>query len=199
MAFLHLAPPISSAHTPVLSKLRPVSCQYSTPSQRQQLLNRIAPLYDNLNDLISLGQIQVWRRMTVLWSWAKAGDSVLDLCCGSGHLAFLLSEKVGCSGKVVFFFVGPFIHLIFSFGNDQKAINEKRSCYNNLTEWTIDNVIVPIASQFGVKHEYTYLKRSIEEFATGRELEELASNVGFSEAKHYEFLGGFMGNLVATR
>ncbi|XP_020520812.1 uncharacterized protein LOC105420370 isoform X6 [Amborella trichopoda] len=36
--------------------------------------------------------------------WAKAGDSVLDLCCGSGHLAFLLSEKVGCSGKVVFFF-----------------------------------------------------------------------------------------------
>lgn len=31
---------------------------------------------------------------------AKEGDSVLDLCCGSGDLAFLLSEKVGPCGKV---------------------------------------------------------------------------------------------------
>lgn len=28
------------------------------------------------------------------------GDRVLDLCCGSGDLAFLLSEKVGSNGKV---------------------------------------------------------------------------------------------------
>lgn len=28
------------------------------------------------------------------------GDCVLDLCCGSGDLAFLLSEKVGSQGKV---------------------------------------------------------------------------------------------------
>lgn len=31
---------------------------------------------------------------------ARTGDKVLDLCCGSGDLAFLLSEKVGPSGKV---------------------------------------------------------------------------------------------------
>ncbi|XWS69042.1 hypothetical protein CRYUN_Cryun04dG0145700 [Craigia yunnanensis] len=31
---------------------------------------------------------------------AKMGDSVLDLCCGSGDLTFLLSEKVGSYGKV---------------------------------------------------------------------------------------------------
>jgi hypothetical protein len=31
---------------------------------------------------------------------AKMGDRVLDLCCGSGDLAFLLSEKVGSNGKV---------------------------------------------------------------------------------------------------
>ncbi|XP_020520809.1 2-phytyl-1,4-beta-naphthoquinone methyltransferase, chloroplastic-like isoform X2 [Amborella trichopoda] len=91
--------------------------------------------------------------------WAKAGDSVLDLCCGSGHLAFLLSEKVGCSGKVVFFF-GSRVSIL--------DINKSEQPFITLfQEWTIDNVIVPIASQFGVKHEYTYLKRSIEEFATG--------------------------------
>ena len=31
---------------------------------------------------------------------AKMGDCALDLCCGSGDLAFLLSEKVGSNGKV---------------------------------------------------------------------------------------------------
>lgn len=31
---------------------------------------------------------------------AKLGDSVLDICCGSGDVAFLLAEKVGPQGKV---------------------------------------------------------------------------------------------------
>ena len=31
---------------------------------------------------------------------AKMGDRVLDLCCGSGDLAFLLSQKVGLDGEV---------------------------------------------------------------------------------------------------
>lgn len=31
------------------------------------------------------------------------GDRVLDVCCGSGDLAFLLSEKVGSNGKVCMF------------------------------------------------------------------------------------------------
>ena len=30
----------------------------------------------------------------------KMGDRVLDLCCGSGDLAFLLSQKVGLDGEV---------------------------------------------------------------------------------------------------
>jgi demethylphylloquinol methyltransferase len=32
-----------------------------------------------------------------------------------------------------------------------------------------------------------------------RELEKLAKEAGFSGARHYEFGGGLMGNLVATR
>lgn len=38
--------------------------------------------------------------MAVKWTEAKAGDAVLDVCCGSGDLAFLLAAAAGPSGKV---------------------------------------------------------------------------------------------------
>ncbi|MFS7994872.1 putative ubiE/COQ5 methyltransferase, S-adenosyl-L-methionine-dependent methyltransferase [Helianthus anomalus] len=81
-------------------------------ADRQALFSRIAPVYDNLNDVLSLGQHRIWKRMAVDWSgqqrWlsviyslrlAKEGSNVLDLCCGSGDLAFLLSPKVGVDGQ----------------------------------------------------------------------------------------------------
>uniref|UniRef100_F6HHS7 2-phytyl-1,4-beta-naphthoquinone methyltransferase, chloroplastic n=1 Tax=Vitis vinifera TaxID=29760 RepID=F6HHS7_VITVI len=77
------------------SRCRSVRCA----DERQALFNRIAPVYDNLNDFLSLGQHRIWKRMAVSWSGAKRGDNVLDLCCGSGDLAFLLSERVGSDGK----------------------------------------------------------------------------------------------------
>ncbi|GMH23241.1 hypothetical protein Nepgr_025084 [Nepenthes gracilis] len=43
--------------------------------------------------------IYVWMIVNFA-SRATKGDCVLDLCCGSGDLAFLLSEKVGIDGKV---------------------------------------------------------------------------------------------------
>jgi len=38
--------------------------------------------------------------MAVGWSGARAGDSVLDVCTGSGDLAFLLAATVGPRGQV---------------------------------------------------------------------------------------------------
>lgn len=67
---------------------------------RQRLFNRIAPAYDELNDRLSLGQHRVWKRMAVRWSGARPGHSALDVCCGSGDLAFELAAAVGPSGSV---------------------------------------------------------------------------------------------------
>ncbi|NWF62074.1 MAG: bifunctional demethylmenaquinone methyltransferase/2-methoxy-6-polyprenyl-1,4-benzoquinol methylase UbiE [Fischerella sp.] len=66
----------------------------------RNIFDRIAPVYDQLNDWLSLGQHRIWKEMTVKWSEAKAGDTCLDLCCGSGDLAFRLARRVGASGKV---------------------------------------------------------------------------------------------------
>lgn len=66
----------------------------------QSIFNRIAPVYDALNDRLSLGVHRVWKQMTVDWSGAKPGQICLDLCCGSGDLTYLLAKKVGNKGQV---------------------------------------------------------------------------------------------------
>ncbi|XP_077244197.1 S-adenosyl-L-methionine-dependent methyltransferases superfamily protein [Tasmannia lanceolata] len=228
--------------------------------ERQALFNRIAPVYDNLNDLLSLGQHRIWKRMAVSWSGAKKGDFVLDLCCGSGDLAFLLSEKVGSYGKVSgldfskeqlsiastrqdFFWKACYKNIVWIEGDaldlpfpdsyfDAITIgyglrnlvdkhiamkemfrvlkpgsrvsvldfNKSTDAFTTLVqEWMIDNVVVPVANSSGLGKEYAYLKSSINDFLTGKELEKLAKGVGFSYAKHYEIGGGLMGTLVATR
>lgn len=66
----------------------------------QAIFNRIAPVYDQMNDRLSLGQHHVWKQMAIKWSQAKAGDTCLDVCCGSGDLALRLARQVGSAGKV---------------------------------------------------------------------------------------------------
>lgn len=71
-----------------------------TPEQIQDLFDRIAPIYDQLNDWLSLGQHRVWKKMTVKWSSPRPSAICLDLCCGSGDLAQLLVQQVQPTGKV---------------------------------------------------------------------------------------------------
>lgn len=65
------------------------------------LFNRIAPVYDQLNGWLSLGQHRVWKQMAVKWSGATVGDTCMDVCCGSGDLALLLAQQVGLTGQVI--------------------------------------------------------------------------------------------------
>jgi demethylmenaquinone methyltransferase/2-methoxy-6-polyprenyl-1,4-benzoquinol methylase len=52
----------------------------------EALFDRIAPRYDRLNRIISLGQDRRWRRHTVEALRLPPGSTVLDLGCGTGDL-----------------------------------------------------------------------------------------------------------------
>ncbi|XP_019075613.1 2-phytyl-1,4-beta-naphthoquinone methyltransferase, chloroplastic isoform X1 [Vitis vinifera] len=54
------------------SRCRSVRCA----DERQALFNRIAPVYDNLNDFLSLGQHRIWKRMAVSWSGWIEGNAI---------------------------------------------------------------------------------------------------------------------------
>jgi demethylphylloquinol methyltransferase len=73
----------------------------SSSAQVQSLFNRIAPVYDDLNTLLSLGQHRIWKQMAVKWSQPQPGDRGLDLCCGTGDLTQMLAAAVGPTGHVV--------------------------------------------------------------------------------------------------
>lgn len=75
----------------------------SQPSETeiQQIFDCIAPVYDRFNDLLSLGQHRVWKKMSLLWCEPKRGEVWLDLCCGSGDMTALLAQKVAPTGQAI--------------------------------------------------------------------------------------------------
>jgi demethylmenaquinone methyltransferase/2-methoxy-6-polyprenyl-1,4-benzoquinol methylase len=57
------------------------------------MFDRIAPVYDLMNRLMTAGLDQRWRRLTAK-EVVRPGDRVLDACCGTGDLA-LAAEAAG--------------------------------------------------------------------------------------------------------
>ena len=71
------------------------------PEAVRELFERIAPRYDQLNDLLSLGLHRLWKRQAVAWLRPRPGQQLLDLCCGTGDLALVLAAKVRPRGRVL--------------------------------------------------------------------------------------------------
>jgi demethylmenaquinone methyltransferase / 2-methoxy-6-polyprenyl-1,4-benzoquinol methylase len=64
----------------------------------QRMFDRIAPVYDAMNRVMTAGLDQRWRRATVREA-VRAGDRVLDACCGTGDLA-VAARKAGAAEVV---------------------------------------------------------------------------------------------------
>lgn len=65
---------------------------------------RITPRYDLLNHLLSFSLDRVWRHRTAnrfAHILSRPGARVLDLCCGTGDLAFALARKGGKAGAQI--------------------------------------------------------------------------------------------------
>ena len=70
-------------------------------SRVRQMFTRIAPRYDLLNHLLSFSFDRSWRRRTakrMRHILTRRDARVLDLCCGTGDLAFQLHRVAGSGG-----------------------------------------------------------------------------------------------------
>ncbi|MBD2663286.1 demethylmenaquinone methyltransferase [Richelia sinica FACHB-800] len=221
------------------------------------IFDRIAPVYDQLNNWLSLGQHHIWKEMTVKWSAAQSGNTCIDLCCGSGDLALRLARRVGKTGKVYGVDFSPnllataqersqnypqtaiawveadvlnlpfensqFDAATMGYGlrNVQDIPRSLQEIYRVLKpggkaaildfhrpsnaqlrafqQWYLQNCVVPMATNLGLKEEYAYISPSLDRFPIGSEQVELAHQAGFSQATHYPIANGMMGVLVVRK
>ena len=64
------------------------------------MFDRIAPVYDRMNSVMTLGLDARWRRAAASASGLKPGLAAVDVACGSGSLTRELARAVGPTGTV---------------------------------------------------------------------------------------------------
>ena len=69
---------------------------YAADETRAQRVNdlfaTIAPRYDLINDLQSFGLHRAWKRRLIQLAEVRPGAEALDVCCGTGDVAFALAN-----------------------------------------------------------------------------------------------------------
>jgi demethylmenaquinone methyltransferase / 2-methoxy-6-polyprenyl-1,4-benzoquinol methylase len=71
------------------------------------VFDSVAPRYDVMNDLMSMGLHRAWKAYTVLVADLRPGQRVLDIAGGTGDLAQAFARKVGNEGLVVHTDINP--------------------------------------------------------------------------------------------
>src|SRR5687767_12811921 len=65
------------------------------------MFDEIAPVYDRLGSILSLGLERRWRQAVVETAGIRPGDAAIDVGAGTGKLAAVLADWVGPFGRVV--------------------------------------------------------------------------------------------------
>jgi len=65
------------------------------------MFDRVARRYDLLNTVMTAGLHHGWRERAVDRAGISPGDSVLDVCCGTGDLSLELAGRVAPDGHVI--------------------------------------------------------------------------------------------------
>ncbi|MQA76487.1 MAG: bifunctional demethylmenaquinone methyltransferase/2-methoxy-6-polyprenyl-1,4-benzoquinol methylase UbiE [Solirubrobacterales bacterium] len=80
----------------------------SSSAEREQfagqirgMFDRIAGVYDLMNTAMTAGLHHRWRERAADRAELEPGARALDVCCGTGDLAFALAERVGPEGRVI--------------------------------------------------------------------------------------------------
>src|SRR4030042_918172 len=126
------------------------------PESIRNLFNNIAPTYDFLNHLLSLGRDLYWRKMAVR-ELKGFGGWILDIATGTGDGAFEMIRVIKNGGKVIV--------LEFTFPRDELIGRLYPFYFKNLLPW-LGGVIS------GDRGAYAYLPKSVTHFPHAEDYEE---------------------------
>lgn len=66
-----------------------------------EVFHSVAPKYDLMNDVMSLGLHRLWKRQLIQEAALRPGETVLDVAAGTGDLTKLCAKAVGKTGTVI--------------------------------------------------------------------------------------------------
>ena len=98
--FATIAPSALSLDVRTAPVTSPKTVHRPDPERVERMFGEIAPRYDLLNALLSLGRHHRWRRVAADLATPPPGGVALDICTGTGDLARELAKRVGSSGFV---------------------------------------------------------------------------------------------------
>jgi demethylmenaquinone methyltransferase/2-methoxy-6-polyprenyl-1,4-benzoquinol methylase len=99
-----ISPPNAGAVPPKGTRFEGAGSEADAGLAVRDMFSQIAPRYDLLNHLLSMQLDRVWRRRVArrVRPILLRGDArVLDLCCGTGDLAFSLRRAPGTRAQIV--------------------------------------------------------------------------------------------------
>ena len=116
----------------------------------RQMFDDIAPRYDLLNSLLSVGIHHGWRKFATRCASLKSGDSVLDVCSGTGEWAALLRNVVGPEGFVA---AADFSLPMLQFGAERFEKNGVGEVQGDATRLPFsDNRFDAVTVAFGIRN-----------------------------------------------
>jgi demethylmenaquinone methyltransferase / 2-methoxy-6-polyprenyl-1,4-benzoquinol methylase len=89
-----------------------------SPERVRRMFGEIAPRYDFLNHLLSLGIDRYWRWQTVRRVRPKGPRPILDVCTGTGDLALAFDRAAGQQLRIV---ASDFCHEMLEIGRQKAA------------------------------------------------------------------------------
>lgn len=105
------------------------------------MFGRIARTYDLLNHLLSLNLDRRWRRRAVALARAGPGQSVLDLCCGTGDLALeFLTQHPDLGELIGIDFAEPMLIQAAAKSNRWRNAGKTDRCNSVIPKWLCGDV-----------------------------------------------------------
>jgi demethylmenaquinone methyltransferase/2-methoxy-6-polyprenyl-1,4-benzoquinol methylase len=122
----------------------------------RHMFNAIAPTYERVNSLFSLGRDAYWRRTAVRMATPSPGGAVLDVACGTGDFARAFADALCGRGRVV----------ACDFARDMLSLGVGRN--DRCIRWCeADALRLPIASESQDVVSCAFGVRNFQDLATG--------------------------------
>lgn len=83
------------------TKITGIDLEAGKEKSVQKMFSSIAKYYDINNTILSMGLHHIWKKKAVAELSASRGDTLLDICSGTGDLAYCLADIVKDEGSVV--------------------------------------------------------------------------------------------------